>query len=331
MEAATKSPQTEPTARGKRALDRELYCPRLERLLFDAASELGLRGNLSSTIASIERGGAGGGSNEDPNLAMLRRLGATDRSWITGKASHLRTLERQWALLSREHQATALAHYLGTPRTHGTFKERFGCGQGGLAGVVFYRWQNRQAKGRQRTLAAPTAQLTARLEGVRAELAPIDAELKALRGLSRAAAPIPYLPKPQSTKRAPLSAEELAELLSVYHATVAAHRAVARFLAALRSVDIDRQIGALNAQRRPLLAEQAQLCADLAKAVEMVADGQDDEQALLLLCRSGTLNSESHLSQAEADVRALHRAWYAAGKATAKSAATEWVDGASPA
>lgn len=318
--------KTDTKPHGGRALDRELYCPRLEHLLMGSAAELGQRGNLAQVVASIERGGVGGGG-EDPNLGMLRRLGATDTRGIDNRISRLRELELRWRLLTTAQRATALAHYLGTTRAHATLRERFGAGQGGLAGVVLWRWQARQTKGRQRVAQADCSKLGERLAAVRAALEPIDAETKALCGLSRAVAPIPNLPKPTVRQAEALAgpdgdAEALhTDRVLEWHQTVLAHRAVARFLAGLRALDIDRQLASLHDRRLPLQAEQERLCAALADAASLGAAG-DDEEALVRLCRSGNLDPGAHLAGAEADVRALHRAW----KATAAKLAKAWVD-----
>jgi hypothetical protein len=302
------------------ALDRELFCPRLQRLLMGAASELGQAGNFAQVVASIERGGASGGG-EDPNLRMLRRLGATDTRGIDGRVGQIRELELRWRVLDRKHQATALAEYLGTSHADPTIRAHFGEGQGGLAGVVLHKWRQRQAKGRERDAGADGIKLKAALDPVRAELAEIEDELRKLRKLSRAAAPIPHLNRP--TERQAVKMVGIFEDWQAAHAdrmrswqrTVEAHRAVARFLAGLRSGDIDRKIAGLVARSRPLRDQQAALCAQQA-TLAAAGDTVDDEIALVKLCRGGLTREgkEAMLAAATADVRALHRAWYATAR-----------------
>lgn len=315
MQAATTTqPKAESTttyAHG--ALDRELFCPQLQRLLLGAASELGQRGNLAQVVASIERGGGGGGG-EDPNIGMLRRLGATDNRGIDNRVRALRDLEQRFHALPRKLQATALALYQGTHRAHPTLREHFGEGQGGIAGVVLYRWQLRQAK--QRVRQTDTTTLTAGLDACRSALLPIEAELATLRSLSRR----PRLLDPESRPQEPslepeLTKKQRRDARVPYMAAREQWRAqqhVLAFLAAWRLWTIDERIATLDDAAGPLRAQLAHLCADLA-ATAAAAGAVDDELALVKLCRGG-LSKETKgelLVAAEADVRALHRAWYA--------------------
>lgn len=321
MEATTAAAVTKPTDKSAHhpqgsALDRELFCPRLQRLLLGAASELGQRGNLAQVVASIERGGGGGGG-EDPNLSMLRRLGATDNRGIDNRVSHLRELDKRWAGLEKKRQATGLALYLGTPRCHPTLREHFGEGQGGLAGVVLYRWQLKQAKGRTRDEIGAGTKVTDELAEVWGQLRPLEREIAAVQDVLARPAALPTLgPRPEPPETDPeLSKRQLAEALAPYRATLAAWRGKAReaqeAAVAWRDLAIDR-LAALEAQVAPLRALQALLCAQLA---ELAATGNeaDDELGLVKICRGGLEKSAraDMLEKAEADVRGLHRAWYA--------------------
>lgn len=273
--ATTQPKGTDTSTHQRGALDPDLFCSRLQRLLLGAASELGQRGNLAQVVASIERGGVGG-AGEDPNLGMLRRLGATDSRGIDGRVGQLRQLELRWRALEPKRQATALAHYLGTPRADPSIREHFGNGsdpesqQGSLAGVVLHRWQLKQAKARARDAAANAAKAAVAIDGIRAELTPLEIEI-ALSEYRRF---------------------ELAETV------------------------------------KPLQLEMARLCAQQA---ELAATGNDadDELGLVKLCRGGLGRGAKAelLRGAEADVRALHRDWYA----TAKRAAKAWAEEGAPA
>lgn len=292
MEATTAAAVTTPTDKSahqpqqRGALDRDLFCPRLQRLLLGAASELGQRGNLAQVVASIERGGVGGGG-EDPNLGMLRRLGATDTRGIDNRVRHLRELDQRWRGLERKRQATGLAHYLGTPRAHHTLRSVFGEGQGGLAGVVLWRWQGKQARLRDKGLGGVGARVAAELEPVRAALLPIERELIEIRALF----------------------------------TTRAGRAEQLFAAELREEELTAAAAPLRAERDRLCAEQANLAGAAAAA--------DDEQALVDLCRGKLADGarQELLKGAEADVRSLHRDWYA----TAAKAAKAWLEDGEPA
>jgi hypothetical protein len=310
--------QTDMKPHGRGALDRELFCPRLERLLLSSASELGYRGNLAQVVASIERGGAGVGG-EDPNLSMLRRLGATDKRGIDNRVQQLRELEQRWRQLSTKHQATALAHYLGTIRAHATLRERFGAGQGGLAGVALYRWQVRQAKARERAGIATTLQ--ADLEAVRGTLGPIEREAATLAALLEQ--PLPVLgPRPERPEAPDLvwRSAVLNRWFQPYWSKLRERAAPLR-AARQRRREAAARLGELEPLLPPLRAEQARLCGALA-AVAAQSGETDDELGLVKLCRSGSLDVAAHLTGAEADVRALHRAWGLTGK----RAATDWVD-----
>lgn len=295
--------QSEPKGTRQRgAVDRDLFDARLDAYLGGAAAAHGLRGTLASVTASIERGGVGGGS-EDPNLAMLRRIG-----WQEGKHDDfdplrrpsqiigpLRESERRFQQLSAKHQATHLAHYLGTSRCHPTLRATFGdLDGGGVAGVVLQRWLGKKARERAR---GADGKALAALEALRAQLAPLEraiAEAEAI--LDRPADPEPEVPE---------------------SATKAERRALrAPWLAARRAAQEARQDAEwrrdeLLEQAAPLRAEQARLCAQLA-AIAAVGNAADDEQALVDLCRSDKLDpktKEGLVDAALADVRAAHRAW----------------------
>jgi hypothetical protein len=335
MEAATTTETPKPTTNDTRphhkgALDRDTFCPQLQRLLLGAASELGQRGNLAQVVASIERGGVGGGG-EDPNLGMLRRLGATDTRGIDNRVGQLRELDRRFTMLSRHQRALALAHYPGTPRAHHTLQSTFGHGQGGLAGVVLYRWQLKQAKGRGRSTGAGGSRLQAEVERVRNELGAIERELAECRAVLDA--PAPEMPERDGPRpEAPelllcMSRRYRRELSSAHWAAVRAWNAPVSAVVrkhAERRQDARERCYELEPLTRPLRDEQARLCAQLA-ALAAVGDVADDEQALVDLCR-GKLDQaakDAMLGAAADEVRALHRAWYA----TAKRAAKVWVDG----
>lgn len=331
MEAATTNTTPTTTDKGHRArgaLDRELFCPRLQRLLLGAASELGQRGNLAQVVASIERGGVGGGG-EDPNLSMLRRLGATDTRGIDGRIGTLRALELQWQQLSAKQQAVALAHYLGTPRAHATIRQHFGNGsdaeaqQGSLAGVVLYRWQLKQAKARERASLAGMGPLAAQLEAVRAELQPLERELAA--AIEAAERAVPDLgPAPERPFLPLLRRASIKRQLAPYREAYRKWRQPLREALQWRELAAARR-DELRALLPPLQAQQARLCGALADGA-VLGSSADDEQALVQLCRSGKLDVDAHLRPAEAEVRALHRAWALAGKSAAKLAAVEWVN-----
>ncbi len=321
------------------AIDQDLYCPKLERLLMCTAAELGYSGNLGQVVAAIERGGSGGGA-VDNDRAMVERVNSNP-----GRGKQLALLEQEWRLLPTAHQAIALAHYLGTPRAHPTIREHFGNGpdveaqQGSLAGVVLYRWQVRKAKGRERTGAAVGARLREQLEIVRAQLAAIEVEFQALAA-SQPAAPAPTPPTPpyvplvlskraRREARVPYVAERAA-----YHEAMAQHTAVAEGWLA----GFEVRVLELGLDAKPLEAEQAHLCALLADVVAgpIPASSKDDqpqfdadELALVQVCRSGKLDKAAHVGPAENEVRAMHRAWRLARRQTAR----RWVesDEASPA
>jgi hypothetical protein len=283
MEATTAAAVTTPTDKSahqphqRGALDRELFCPRLQRLLLGAASELGQRGNLAQVVASIERGGVGGGG-EDPNLGMLRRLGATDTRGIDNRVSHLRELDRRWSGLEKKRQATGLALYLGTPRCHPTLREHFGEGQGGLAGVVLYRWQLKQAKSRTRDCVTLGAKLVAALDALRAELLPLEQELVEVTAA---------LDGPDGSKQRRDGAER-------------------------RQDTLELMVAPLRVEQARLCADLAELAAagneadDELGLVKLLRGGLSKET-------KGELTQA-----AESDVRGLHRAWYATATKAAK-------------
>lgn len=336
MEAATTTETPKPTTNDTRphhkgALDRDTFCPQLQRLLLGAASELGQRGNLAQVVASIERGGVGGGG-EDPNIGMLRRLGATDTRGIDNRVGQLRELERRFGMLTRHQQATALAHYPGTPRAHHTLQSTFGHGQGGLAGVVLYRWQVKQAKARARSPGM--ARVTAEIERVRGELLPLEHELATLAAVLTTPVALPerkLSPPERPYVALVLRRRFIDEVLAPWRQACRDYWAPTRKAHAdgqARRLDASVRIHDIEGKAAPLRAEQARLCAQQA-ALAAAGDVVDDEQTLVDLCR-GKLEpaaKDAMLSAAAADVRALHRAWYA----TAKRAAKAWVDGESAA
>jgi len=339
MQEATTTPtvtDTKPHARG--ALDREMFCPRLQRLLLSAATELGQRGNLAQVVASIERGGAGG-SAEDPNYGMLRRIGwredvAKDGRYVppSNIVGGLRELAQRWQQLERRQWATALALYVGTSRCHETLRATFG----ELAGVVLYRWQLKQAKARDRGASAGATTLAAELERVRSELAPIERELATVAAVLDT--PIPQA-EPRPERPADPEPPELVLRRSVIERQAreywAPYRAACQAWASRPDVQALRtaQRARREAARRqeallpllaPLRAEQARLCAQQATLAAAGA-ACDDEQALVDLCR-GKLDPDAREAMANAattDVRSLHRAWYATALKIAKAWAEE--------
>lgn len=351
-DAATTPTATDTKPHQQGALDRDLFCPRLQRLLMGEAFELGFRGNLAQTIASIERGGAGGGSM-DPDGAMVERLNSNPRC-----AAQLRALAEQFRQLSAKHQATALVHYLGTPRAHATIRQHFGsgdngCGQGSLAGVVLYRWQLKQTKLREKGAVASGAGPTERLARLRDQLVPLERELATVEAVLDAPVPQaePRPARPADPEHPPLVLRksvierQLREYWAPYRdaCQVWADRDDVKALrAAQQARHAARQrLDALLTAVEPLRAQQARLCAELADAaatpapaaVPIGSDGPAslDEQSLVLLCRSGNLDAAAHLGAAEADVRALHRAWRATDKASGLKRAKAWADGESAA
>lgn len=301
---------------GRGALDRELFCPRLQRLLMGSASELGQRGNLAQVVASIERGGASGGG-EDPNLGMLRRLGATDTRGIDNRVGQLRELGQRWHALDRIRQATALALYLGTSHCHPTLREHFGEGQGGLAGVVLYRWQLRQAKGRTRDLGSAGAKAREALDQVRAELGPLEREAANARAVLEQQLVLPEADPRPDRPYVPLvlRAAEVERQEAPWRAAMRAWLAPRR--RAREAWERRRQEATAALQRAEavapaLRARQAELCAELA-GLAAVANEADDELALVKLCRGGLEKSAraEMVRAAENDVRGLHRDWYA--------------------
>ena len=160
--------------RQRGAVDRDLFCPRLDAYLGGAAAAHGLRGTLASVTSSIERGGVGGGG-EDPNIAMLQRVGAFRSGPGLGA---LRESERRFRLLEPRHQTTHLAHYLGTSRVHATLRATFGdLDGGGVAGVALYRWQAKQAKARQRDADVGFGQLALEIDPLSNQLVAMEREM----------------------------------------------------------------------------------------------------------------------------------------------------------
>lgn len=320
--------------------DRELYCKQLERLLLGAAAELGHTGNLAQVVAAIERGGAGGGGI-DNDSAMLRRIG-----WQQGqhddydarrrpvyRLGQLRELAAAWELLSRHHQATALAHYVGTPRAPETLRAHFG----EFAGVVLHRWLVRKAKGRDRDAASGSAKAQAELERVRKELQVLERELTTII----AAEPPMVPPQPPEPPYIPLvlSRRARAEARAPYWQARAVYRAAAdEHFARLEGwlAGVEYRLAELRAEAKPLEAKQARLCAVLA-ALQTGGDPAADELELVEACGTGgekkkrpdlLPGGERDLTKpADADVRALHRAW----KAARRKVAMAWAEDEQPA
>lgn len=344
--ASTEAKSTEPKGHRQRgAVDRDLFCARLDAYLGGTAAAHGLRGNLASVVSSIERGGAGGGG-EDPNLGMLRRIG-----WQEGRHEEydpartprhviepLRESERRFRLLSTKHQGTHLAHYLGTSRCHPTLLATFGdLDGGGVAGVVLERWLTRKAKERARA-GDPKAQ--AALDAVRAELAPLERAVAETQAVLDRPLTLPdhEEPRPAAPEDPPLvlSRRAIHEWWAPYRAALRTWRAPAVFLTWRHQESRQaalRQLEAATAAAAPLQAEQARLCAELA-ASAATKTGSGDEQALVTLCQKlneqgqeGRDRRDDLIRAAEVDVRAAHRAW----RETAKKAAKAWVEDAEPA
>lgn len=325
--------------RERGSVDRELYCKLLERLLLGSAAELGHHGNMGQVVAAIERGGAGG-STANPDLAMLARIG-----WKQGvhdgydrerapvyRLEQLRELGVAWELLAPGQQETALAHYLGSPRAPETLRAHFG----EFAGVVLHRWLRRKAKERARNAGAGTAKALAELERVRAELAGIEREFAALAATQptpplrpeRPSIPLVLSKRARKEERAPYRAARAAYLEAMQTHTAIAEGWLAGF--EFRTLE-------LGLHAKPLEAEQARLCAVLA-ALHAGGDAQADELELVEACGTGgerkkradlLPGGENDLTtRAEADVRALHRAW----RTARRKAARAWVDadGAEP-
>jgi hypothetical protein len=327
--------------RQRGAVDRDLFCPRLDAYLGGAAAAHGLRGTLASVTASIERGGVGGGG-EDPNLGMLRRIG-----WQEGRHEEydplrrpapvlekFREAERRFRRLATKHQATHLAHYLLTSRCHPTLLATFGdLDGGGVAGVVLHRWLAKRAKLRARTSTDTVSQVA--LDAVRAELAPLEQAMAEAQAVldQPLALPEHEEPCPVAPEAPPLvlSKRALGEWWAPYRAALRAWRAPAAFLVwqhqerrqqALRKLDA-AQVAAAHLQ-----AERARLCSLLATAAANESAG-DDEQALVELCQklneqgqAGRERRDDMIRLAEGDVRAAHRGW----RATAEQQAKAWVE-----
>lgn len=316
--------------RQRGAVDRDLYCSRLDAYLGGSAAAHGFRGTLASVTASIERGGVGGGG-EDPNLAMLRRLG-----WQEGRHEEfdplrrptyvlgpLRESEARFRMLSVKHQGTHLAHYLGTSRCHPTLLATFGdLDGGGVAGVVLERWLTKKAKERSRS---SDGKHQAALEALRAELAPIEHAIAEAQAILDQ----PPLPEPEAPENA--TKAELRALRAPWHA--------ARRAAQEARQDAEWRRDELLVQVAPLRAEQARLCAEDAASASAAASaatktGVNDEQALVALCQKlneqgqeGRERRDDMIRAAEADVRAAHRAW----RDTAKKTAKVWLEAGEPA
>lgn len=312
-----------------RNTDRETYCPNLQRLLLSAASELGLR------AANYERSG---GSTEDPNYAMLRRIGVPDDVDKNGRVYRrqvvgpIRNLERRWAMLSREQQETAAAHYLGTPRAHETLRATFG----EFAGVVLHRWLRRQSKARERLAKSGGAKAVEKLDVLRAKLAPIDQQISTL--LSRASDPFvePQRDAPPAKPAVPdgLNDKATKAFLKPWRADMRQWEApvvTARIVWRERRAALLAEVDLLQSAAEPLRAESGRLCAQVA-ALHGTGDVGGDETELLDACgRGGEKKKRPDLlpgggkddlsKPAAEDVRALHRAWYATNKKLAEA----WV------
>lgn len=315
MQAATESKGSDKGYRQRGAVDRDLYCARLDAYLGGAAAAHGLRGNLASVVSSIERGGVGGGG-EDPNIMMLQRIGYLHSG--AGIGQH-RESERRFRLVSPKRQGTHLAHYLGTSRCHPTLLATFGdLDGGGVAGVVLERWLAKKAKERARG-ADPKAQ--AELERVRAELAPLERAIAEARAVLDAPIVLPDHDGPRPERpdvELVLRSAEVKRRFAPYQAALRTWRApVAKAARETRERRL-RAIMTLDATEpllAPLQAKRAQLCAELASAAA-TRTGAGDEQALVTLCqklneqgKEGRDRRDDLIRAAEADVRAAHREW----------------------
>jgi hypothetical protein len=343
MQAATESKGNEKGFRQRGAVDKDLFCARLDAYLGGAAAAHGLRGTLASVTASIERGGAGGGG-EDPNLAMLRRIG-----WQEGRhdefdplrlptrlLEQMRESERRFRLLSAKHQGTHLAHYLGTSRCHPTLLATFGdLDGGGVAGVVLERWLAKKAKERAR---GADGKLQAALDAVRAELAPLERAIAEARAVLDAPIALPDVgPKPERPDvELVLRGAEVKRRFAPYHAAVRAWRAPVQE-AARKAQERRQRAGETILATEPLLpplrAEQARLCAEQAASIASQTSARDEE-ALVEHCQElnkqgqeGRKRRDDLIRAAEADVRAAHRAW----RDTAKKVAKDWLNDGSAA
>jgi hypothetical protein len=314
--------------------DRDLYCRQLEQYLCGAAAAHGLRGNLASVVASIERGGASG-SSADPNLAMLRLIG-----WRDGKhddfdpmqrpAYHLdrlRGAEGRFRLLAPKHQATHVAHYVLLSRCHETLRASFG----EMAGVVLHRYRAKAAKARARD--AGGAKVQVELERIRAELLPLDRQIADAQAvldaplMLPAAGPAPVRPDVELVLRG----AEVKRRFAAYNAAVRAWREPQRL--ALQATHQRRQQAADTLATVPERAERlraasACLCAELANVAE-AAVNVDEEQQLVDACRAwaeqgqeGRERRDALIAAAEADCRAAHRAWRETGKLESQ----RWLD-----
>lgn len=315
-------------------VDRDLFDRQLEQYLCGAAAQQGLRGNLASVVASIERGG-GSGSSQDPNYAMLRLIG-----WREGRheefdplhrpAYHLdrlRSAERRFRSLEPKHQSALVAHYVLASRCHETLRASFG----EMAGVVLHRWRSKATKTRARDVGIAGAKAQQELEVVRAELAPLERQAAELQAqLDASVLPLPTHDEPEPEEpllEAELTAKERRAARAQHRAAERAWRAPARFLEWLRAHERLTAEASLEAALRaaePLRAASARLCAQLAAIAEAQA-GADDEQLLVDACRRRLSETDkAALRQvAEVECRAAHRAWRESGKVEAK----RWTEG----
>lgn len=314
--------------RERGSADRDLYCKQLERLLLGAAAELGQRGNLAQVVATIERGGSGGGSI-DVDGAMLRRIGYLEGN--RGSLDRLKELGTAWRMLTRQDQATSLAHYVGTPRAPETLRSTFG----EFAGVVLHRWLTRVAKSRERSAAAGSVKLAEQLEAVRAELAPLERELATIAALFDA--PLPQLDGPPEVPESPPLVLSKSALRDYWRPYRKARHLWAEPLrsARQRRQDAEARRLAIAPLMPPLQAEQARLCVVLA-VLHSGGDAGGDEAELVEACGAGGEKKkrpdllpggkEDLTKLAEADVRALHRAWRAARRKVAEA----WAEDEEP-
>ncbi len=135
------------TLRSGSRRDPGLFNADIDYLLRCSSSQLGQRGTMAAVVSAIERGGATGGG-EDPNLAMLRRVGFAEdtgqrpRDNVIGRE---RQLSARWVTLPSHHQRTAVALYLLTTRVD----SKIGARCGAMSGVVVLRWLDSAAERRQ--------------------------------------------------------------------------------------------------------------------------------------------------------------------------------------
>lgn len=109
--------RSEPKPRG--STDRELWSSQLSWLLGASDSALGQRGTMAAVTAAIERGGASGSSDFDhhTDAQLGGRWGRKPgEPPREGDVERRGRLAAQWGLVPHEHQRVLLAHYLVTNR-----------------------------------------------------------------------------------------------------------------------------------------------------------------------------------------------------------------------